>query len=224
MRWLAEIKIPKTILIHECQGVVATGLSLTLCHASQNNRSAQRPADFFPLSGLASWVSLNQINCGQWHCPRLKAALMDDGAFKQPHKQWNQPWLLSRAVSMLQPRLVAGSQLIQVRCASKKAGGSTKNSKGSNAQRLGVKLFHGQACKPGSIIIRQRGTKWKPADNVGLGKDHTIYSLFHGHVQFFKHPQTKRTHVRVQPQQDEPAAFKPSTLPFRVADPLQVRA
>lgn len=114
---------------------------------------------------------------------------------------------------------------LHVRHASKKAGGSTKNRKGSNAQRLGVKLFHGQACKPGSIIIRQRGTKWKPADNVGLGKDHTIFSLFHGHVQFFKHPETKRTHVRVQPRDEAVLEPKNKTgLPFHAANPLQVEA
>lgn len=149
---------------------------------------------------------------------------MDGTAFKQTHEQCNQPWLLSRAGGMFQRHTAAGSQLIQIRHASKKAGGSTKNGKGSNAQRLGVKLFHGQACKPGSIIVRQRGTKWKPADNVGLGKDHTIYSLFHGRVEFFKHPQTKRTHVRVQPQQDESAALKPGTLPFKADDPLHIGA
>lgn len=110
-----------------------------------------------------------------------------------------------------------------VRFASKKAGGSTKNSKGSNAQRLGVKLFHGQACKPGSIIIRQRGTKWKPADNVGMGKDHTLFSLMFGRVVFFRHPTTKRTHVRVVTDSDAQHQAK-QLLPFSAANPFNLQS
>jgi large subunit ribosomal protein L27 len=116
-----------------------------------------------------------------------------------------------------------------VRHASKKAGGSTKNSKGSNAQRLGVKLFHGQACKPGSIIIRQRGTKWRPSENVGMGKDHTLYSLMFGRVAFFKHPETKRTHVRVVSDveliQEKLLAQQQAEemIPFLASDPLNVQ-
>lgn len=86
-----------------------------------------------------------------------------------------------------------------IRTATKKAQGSSKNSKSSESKRLGVKLFGGQACQPGSIIIRQRGTKWRPADNVGMGKDHTIYSLTHGKVLFSKCPLTKKTQVGVAP-------------------------
>ena len=112
---------------------------------------------------------------------------------------------------------------MSVRFASKKAGGSTKNSKGSNAQRLGVKLFHGMACKPGSIIIRQRGTKWKPSVNVGMGKDHTLFSLMFGRVAFFKHPATKRTHVRVVSDAKAQEQLK-QQLPFSAADPLNVQS
>jgi len=84
------------------------------------------------------------------------------------------------------------------RFATKKQQGSTKNRKGSESKRLGVKLFGGEACQPGSIIVRQRGTKWHPADNVGLGKDHTIYSLVLGKVVFSQCAATKRTLVGVQ--------------------------
>lgn len=86
-----------------------------------------------------------------------------------------------------------------MRLATKKAGGSTKNRKGSQSQRLGVKLVHGQKCKAGSIIIRQRGTKWRPGEHVGIGKDDTIYALLPGRVNFFKDSITKRTHVGVLP-------------------------
>jgi large subunit ribosomal protein L27 len=68
--------------------------------------------------------------------------------------------------------------------AHKKGQGSTRNGRDSNAQRLGVKLFGGQVARPGSIIIRQVGTKFRPGRNVGMGKDYTIFSLIDGHVFF----------------------------------------
>lgn len=68
--------------------------------------------------------------------------------------------------------------------AHKKAGGSAKNLTDSKAKYLGVKLFAGQVAKEGAIIVRQRGTEMVPGKNVGLGKDHTIYSLINGIVSF----------------------------------------
>lgn len=68
--------------------------------------------------------------------------------------------------------------------AQKKAGGSSKNGRDSNAQRLGVKLFGGQSCLAGNIIVRQRGTEYHPGQNVGIGKDHTIFALINGKVRF----------------------------------------
>ncbi len=68
--------------------------------------------------------------------------------------------------------------------AHKKAGGSTRNGRDSNAKRLGVKHFGGELVKAGNIIIRQRGTQFHPGDNVGCGKDHTLFALTEGHVQF----------------------------------------
>lgn len=68
--------------------------------------------------------------------------------------------------------------------ATKKAGGSAKNLTDSNPKYLGVKLFAGQKAQPGSIIVRQRGTKFMPGKNVSLGKDHTIFSLVNGVVSF----------------------------------------
>ena len=68
--------------------------------------------------------------------------------------------------------------------AHKKGQGSANNGRDSRSKRLGVKKFGGEAVIPGNIIIRQRGTKWRPGKNVGLGKDHTIFALETGNVYF----------------------------------------
>ena len=68
--------------------------------------------------------------------------------------------------------------------AHKKAGGSSRNGRDSAGRRLGVKKFGGEKVIAGNIIIRQRGTKWHPGDGVGLGKDHTIFALIEGNVQY----------------------------------------
>ena len=68
--------------------------------------------------------------------------------------------------------------------AHKKAGGSSRNGRDSNAQRLGVKLYDGQWVRPGGIIVRQRGTRIRPGHNVGLGRDHTLFALAEGRVKF----------------------------------------
>ena len=70
--------------------------------------------------------------------------------------------------------------------AHKKGQGSVKNGRDSRSKRLGVKKFGGEAVIPGNIIIRQRGTKWHPGQGVGIGKDHTIFSLVDGRVFFDK--------------------------------------
>lgn len=68
--------------------------------------------------------------------------------------------------------------------AHKKAGGSTRNGRDSHAQRLGVKRFGGQVVKAGNILVRQRGTQFHPGDNVGIGKDHTLFATSDGRVVF----------------------------------------
>ena len=68
--------------------------------------------------------------------------------------------------------------------AHKKAGGSTRNGRDSESKRLGVKKFGGEHVLAGNIIVRQRGTKFHPGKNVGLGKDHTIFATVEGHVTF----------------------------------------
>ena len=80
--------------------------------------------------------------------------------------------------------------------ATKKAGGSSKNGRDSIGRRIGVKKFGGQHVIPGNIIVRQRGTKFHPGDNVGMGKDHTIFALVNGSVQF-KKSCDRRTYVNV---------------------------
>ena len=82
--------------------------------------------------------------------------------------------------------------------AHKKAGGSTNNGRDSNAKRLGVKKFGGEIVIPGNIIIRQRGTKIRPGTNVGIGKDHTLFSLIDGSVKFEFFPNGKK-HASVYP-------------------------
>jgi large subunit ribosomal protein L27 len=82
--------------------------------------------------------------------------------------------------------------------ATKKAGGSSRNGRDSIGRRLGVKRFGGQFVHAGTIIVRQRGTRMKPATNVGLGKDHTIYSVVDG-VVFFKRGKDSKMLVGVNP-------------------------
>ncbi len=82
--------------------------------------------------------------------------------------------------------------------AHKKAGGSSRNGRDTAGRRLGVKKFGGESVVAGNIIVRQRGTKWHPGDNVGLGKDHTIFAKVDGTVAF----RTKaggRSYVSVNP-------------------------
>ena len=81
--------------------------------------------------------------------------------------------------------------------AHKKGVSSSKNGRDSNSQRLGVKLFDGEVVKPGSIIMRQRGTRFHPGQNVGLGRDYTIYSLIDGKVKFEPFAKGRRKKISV---------------------------
>ena len=82
--------------------------------------------------------------------------------------------------------------------ASKKAGGSTRNGRDSQSKRLGVKVYGGEKVVAGNIIVRQRGTKIFPGKNVGMGKDHSIFSVIKGKV-VFKKTKSDRTLVSVKP-------------------------
>ena len=82
--------------------------------------------------------------------------------------------------------------------ATKKAGGSSRNGRDSAGRRLGIKKYAGELVFPGNIIVRQRGTKIHPGSQVGIGKDHSIYSLIKGKVEF-KKSKSDRTFVSVKP-------------------------
>ncbi|HUF71465.1 MAG TPA: 50S ribosomal protein L27 [Gammaproteobacteria bacterium] len=81
--------------------------------------------------------------------------------------------------------------------AHKKAGGSSKNGRDSESKRLGVKRYGGEQVVPGNILVRQRGTRFHPGVNVGLGRDHTLYAKAAGRVVYQNKGQKSRTHVSV---------------------------
>jgi large subunit ribosomal protein L27 len=83
--------------------------------------------------------------------------------------------------------------------AHKKGMGSSRNGRDSQSKRLGVKKFGGEYLQAGSIILRQRGTRWKPGVNVGMGRDYTLYALIDGHVKFEKPLPNQRQRVSVYP-------------------------
>ncbi len=82
--------------------------------------------------------------------------------------------------------------------AHKKAGGSSRNGRDSAGRRLGVKRFGGESVLAGNILVRQRGTKFHPGQNVGLGRDHTLFALANGRVRFFRGT-GGRTFISIEP-------------------------
>jgi large subunit ribosomal protein L27 len=82
--------------------------------------------------------------------------------------------------------------------AHKKAGGSSRNGRDTEGRRLGIKKFGGEKVVAGNILVRQRGTKWYPGTNVGLGRDHTIFALINGTVKFTRKAEGK-VHISVEP-------------------------
>ncbi|MDF1560570.1 MAG: 50S ribosomal protein L27 [Bacteroidales bacterium] len=85
--------------------------------------------------------------------------------------------------------------------AHKKGVGSSRNGRDSESKRLGVKLFGGQEVKAGSIIVRQRGTRHNPGENVGIGRDHTLFALVDGKVEFRK-KRNDKSYVSVKPTEE----------------------
>lgn len=83
--------------------------------------------------------------------------------------------------------------------ATKKAGGSTRNGRDSHSKRLGVKRFGGESVRAGNIIVRQRGTHFHAGDNVGIGKDHTLFALIDGQVEFKVRGERSRKFVSIVP-------------------------
>ena len=110
--------------------------------------------------------------------------------------------------------------------AHKKGAGSSDNGRDSNSKRLGVKLFGGQIAKPGNIIVRQRGTKFHPGDNVGMGKDFTLHALVDGKISYVK-KRLNRTFVNVIPELvevKETIAKLKKTTPVRKSIPSSKKA
>jgi large subunit ribosomal protein L27 len=87
--------------------------------------------------------------------------------------------------------------------AHKKAGGSSRNGRDTEGRRLGIKKFGGEKVIAGNILVRQRGTKWYPGSNVGLGRDHTIFALVDGKVKFTRKAEGK-VHISVEPHASAP--------------------
>ena len=85
--------------------------------------------------------------------------------------------------------------------AHKKAGGSTRNGRDSNPKYLGVKKYGGESVLAGNIIVRQRGTRFKAGDNVGVGRDHTLFATADGRVAYRRRGLKQRTYVSVQPDE-----------------------
>ena len=83
--------------------------------------------------------------------------------------------------------------------AHKKGGGSTRNGRDSNSKRLGIKKFGGEVVQSGNIIVRQRGTKFHPGANVGIGKDHTLFATIDGYVKF-EHITRDKKRISVYPE------------------------
>ena len=90
--------------------------------------------------------------------------------------------------------------------AHKKAGGSSRNGRDSNPKFLGVKRYGGQFVKAGEIIVRQRGSRFHPGHQVGMGRDHTLFSLSAGHVFFERRGKPKRRLVSIRPADSTPAS------------------
>ena len=86
--------------------------------------------------------------------------------------------------------------------AHKKAGGSSRNGRDSESKRLGLKVYGGEVVNAGSILVRQRGTQFHPGQNVGIGKDHTLFAMATGQVRYSKHGPKGKSTVTVEPSQN----------------------
>ena len=104
------------------------------------------------------------------------------------------------AVCPASPRGCLGGALGAARGAQKKAGGTTRNGRESNPKYLGVKAYGGERVRAGAIVVRQRGTKFHPGEGVGMGRDHTLFALRPGRVQFVRKggPPKPRQFVEIQ--------------------------
>jgi len=87
--------------------------------------------------------------------------------------------------------------------AHKKAGGSSRNGRDSESKRLGLKAFGGELVNAGSILVRQRGTRFHAGPHVGMGKDHTLFATATGHVKYAKHGPKQKSTVSIEPVQQQ---------------------
>ncbi|KAI8051519.1 ribosomal L27 protein-domain-containing protein [Syncephalis plumigaleata] len=113
--------------------------------------------------------------------------------------------------SILAARIAEIASLQQIRWATKRSGGSSRNGRDSAGRRLGVKKHQDHPVIPGNIIIRQRGTQFHPGPNVGLGRDHTIFALVDGYVKFYINPKyPKRKYVGVVLERSDKLPLDPT--------------
>ena len=139
-----------------------------------------------------------------WKKTMLRFCLKNNNNFNT-NKRASLSSLLSSVVLGGGPREPPQQQ--RVRLASKKAGGSTSNGRDSNPKFLGIKKYGGELVRPGNIIARQRGTKWHPGENCGIGTDHTLFSLVDGKVKFTKNRVKGRTIVNIEKFTEEEIAL-----------------
>lgn len=123
---------------------------------------------------------------------------------------------LSSSLSLVKSRLITSTpSYIQqsIRFATKKTGGSTRNGRDSIGRRLGVKKFGAEYVIPGNIVVRQRGTVYRPGANMGMGKDHTLYALKPGFVKFIWNKHLERFEVHIVEDNPNPPPYvkKPKT-------------
>ncbi|RUS22684.1 ribosomal L27 protein-domain-containing protein [Endogone sp. FLAS-F59071] len=156
---------------------------------------------------LACVITISILKTNPQHCNFILFAMALLSSFKAVSPRQ----LLSTIPRpALLPFISTHWDMTQVRWATKRSGGSTRNGRDSAGRRLSVKKFGNQEVIPGNIIVRQRGTKFHPGENVDIGKDHTIYALQPGYVRFYTDPaHPKRRFVGVVLNQEDSLPYSP---------------
>ncbi|KAK0532912.1 54S ribosomal protein L2 mitochondrial [Tilletia horrida] len=148
---------------------------------------------FLASTGAAAGPSRLAVGVPAWAAPSPSALYhsIAVASSSSSHRQPQQQHFRSSRLPSLSPLpalRLARPSAIQSRNSTKRGGGSTKNNRNSAGKRLGVKRFGGQFVRAGEIIVRQRGTKWHPGDNVSIGRDHTLFATESGWVRFYSPP------------------------------------
>jgi large subunit ribosomal protein L27 len=173
----------------------------------QTNNSLLTRRDFFYLLRETREKKLFLLG---WKIKMLRFCLKKNTTNNFNTNNTTRASLLSSLLSSFSFVVLGGEQpqqQIRVRLASKKAGGSTSNGRDSNPKFLGIKKYGGELVRPGNIIARQRGTKWHPGENCGIGTDHTLFSLVDGKVKFTKNRVKGRTIVNIEKFTEEEIAL-----------------